>query len=261
MTPFDVTRGDLPVVLGMPHTGTWVPEDVFARLNARGRALTDTDWHIDQLYSGLLPGVTTVRATFHRYVVDANRDPDGGSLYPGQNTTGLAPLTDFDGADIWDEPPTPYEVAERCARYHALYHSALQVEMDRLRDQHGFAILYDCHSIRGDIPFLFDGQLPDLNIGTNLSTSCDSGIETLVENHARTATQFSTVVNGRFKGGWTTRHYGRPDHGWHAIQMEVAQRAYLTDEAAPWTYDNAKARRLRAVLKLILTDLSRWRPA
>ena len=261
MTPFDVTRGDLPVVLGMPHTGTWVPKDVFAQLNARGRALADTDWHIDQLYSGLLPGVTTVRATFHRYVVDANRDPDGESLYPGQNTTGLVPLTDFDGIDIWDEPPEPDEVAHRCAMYHAPYHAALQAEMERLRDLYGFAILYDCHSIRGEIPFLFDGQLPDLNIGTNLSTSCDSGIETLVENHARTATQLSTVVNGRFKGGWTTRHYGRPDQGWHATQMEIAQRSYLTEEAAPWAYDTTKARRLRAVLKPILTDLSRWRPA
>lgn len=261
MTPVEVIRGDAPLLLGMPHTGTWVPDDIAAQLNARGRQLADTDWHIDRLYDGLLPGATTVRARFHRYVIDANRDPAGKSLYPGQNTTGLVPLTDFDGVGIWATPPTPDDIAARRAQFHAPYHDALAAELERICDIHGFAVLYDCHSIRGTIPFLFDGPLPDLNIGTNGSTTCDPSIEAVVADRCHAQNQFSAVVNGRFRGGWTTRHYGRPDQGWHAIQMEIAQRAYLSAEASPWTYDTAKAARLRATLKLILTDLSRWRPA
>ena len=231
-----------------------------ARLNTTGRALADTDWHVDQLYDGLIPEATTVRTPVHRYVIDVNRDPDGESLYPGQNTTGLVPLTDFDGVDIWTDPPSEADTRQRCDLFHRPYHAALEAQMVRITALHGFAILYDCHSIRGHIPFLFDGQLPDLNIGTNLSTTCDPSIEALVENHCTAATGFSTVTNGRFKGGWTTRHYGRPKIGWHAIQMEIAQRAYLTDEAPPWTYDTAKADALRTTLRAILTDLSRWRP-
>ncbi len=259
MRPVEVVRGDGPVVLGMPHTGTWLPEDIRTRLNDTGRDLTDTDWHIDRLYDGLLPGATVVRATFHRYVIDANRDPDGASLYPGQNTTGLVPLTDFDGRDIWAARPDTAEVAERRARYHGAYHHALTVEMGRVAERHGFALLYDCHSIRSEIPFLFQGTLPVLNIGTDDGATCDPAIEDLVAEIAR-GSGIDTAVNGRFKGGWTTRHYGRPERGWHAIQMEIAQRAYLSQEAAPWPFDPGKAERLRAVLHPILDALSRWRP-
>jgi formiminoglutamase len=261
VTPVEVCQGEGPLVLGLPHTGTWLPEALLVRLNTRGRALSDTDWHIDRLYDDLCPGVTTVRATFHRYLIDANRDPEGISLYPGQNTTGLVPLTDFDGAPIWRDPPSQAEIAARRGAFHAPYHAALEAEMTRIADRHGWAILYDCHSIRAEIPFLFDGQLPDFNIGTNLSTTCDPSIEALVDKTCRAVSGFSTALNGRFKGGWTTRHYGRPDQGWHAIQMELAQRCYLAAEAPPWTYDTAKAEALRIPLKDILTSLARWRPA
>ena len=159
MTPVEVSRGDGPVVLGLPHTGTWLPEEVRPRLNETGLALADTDWHVDRLYDGLLPGATTVRATFHRYLIDANRAPDDASLYPGQNTTGLCPMTDFDGRPIWRDGAAPdaAEIAERVAGFHAPYHAALAAEIERVRARHGVAILYDCHSIRSEIPFLFDG--------------------------------------------------------------------------------------------------------
>ena len=259
MTPVTVTRGAGSVVLGLPHTGTFVPVAIATNLNANGRKLADTDWHIDRLYDGLLHGVTTVRANFHRYVIDANRDPEGHSLYPGQNTTSLVPLTDFDGADIWETPPTADEVEARRAAYHAPYHAALRAELDRVRALHGHVILYDCHSIRSDIPFLFEGRLPVFNIGTNLGATCDPRIEHIVEDIARGSGQ-ETVLNARFKGGWTTRHYGRPEEGLHAIQMEIAQRAYLEMEAPPWAYAPPKARRTQAVLRPILTSLGYWRP-
>ncbi|NDV00191.1 N-formylglutamate deformylase [Pseudoroseicyclus tamaricis] len=256
MNPVEVTRGDGPVVLGLPHTGTWLPEDVRARLNERGRALADTDWHIDRLYAGLLPGVTKVRATFHRYLLDANRDPSGASLYPGQNTTGLVPMTDFDGEAIWDDPPGEVEIEARREAYHAPYHAALSAELERVRARHGVAILYDCHSIRGEIPFLFGGHLPDFNIGTNGGTTCAPAIEAAVQGICAAAPGYSYILNGRFTGGWTTRHYGRPAKGLHAIQMELAQRNYLTEEAPPWAYDEAKAEALRTHLKDILQTLA-----
>ena len=260
MTPVEVAPGTGPVVLGFPHAGTHVPDEIQARLNERGRALADTDWHIDRLYADLLPDVTTVRATFHRYVIDANRDPSGASLYPGQNTTALVPLTDFDGHGIWDTPPTAADAEARRAGCHAPYHEALQAELDRVQRLHGVAILYDCHSIRSRIPFLFDGTLPDFNIGTNLGTTCAPMLQDAVSRTCENAPGYSTILNGRFKGGWTTRHYGRPGAGCHAIQMELAQSTYLTDEAPPWAYDIGKADRLRSRLKTVLTTLADMAP-
>ncbi|MDA3859372.1 MAG: N-formylglutamate deformylase [Roseovarius sp.] len=260
MKPVEIRQGDSPVVLGLPHTGTFVPEDVLADLNPRGRGLDDTDWHIDRLYDGILAGATTVRATFHRYVIDANRDPSGVSLYPGQNTTGLVPLTDFDGNDIWTTPPTQAAIEARRKTCHAPYHAALKGELDRVRDLHGIAILYDCHSIRSEIPFLFDGTLPDFNIGTNMATTCAPEIEAATQDICAAAEGYTSITNGRFKGGWTTRHYGRPAEGLHAIQMELAQSTYLCAEAAPWSYDEDRAARLRLHLKTILTTLAALAP-
>ena len=256
----EVTRGSGPIVLGLPHTGTDLPDDARARLNARGRALADTDWHIHRLYDGLLEGVTTVRTPIHRYVIDANRAPDGESLYPGQNTTGLVPETDFDGRAIWREPPSADDIARARAAFHAPYHAALAAEVARVRAAHGVAILYDCHSIRSRIPFLFDGRLPDLNIGTDLGRTCAPAIEAAAVEEAE-ASAFTSVLNGRFRGGWTTRHYGRPETGVHAIQMEIAQSAYLEDEAAPWTFSQEKAARLRPVLARILARLADLAPS
>ncbi|MDO6520411.1 N-formylglutamate deformylase [Shimia thalassica] len=260
MTPVEIHQGDSPIVLGLPHTGTYVPDVILADLNDRGRGLDDTDWHIHTLYDGVFSGATTVRATFHRYVVDANRDPSGVSLYPGQNTTGLVPLTDFDGHNIWTARPTEADVEARRETFHAPYHAALQAELDRVRSIHGAAILYDCHSIRSGIPFLFEGTLPDFNIGTNLGTTCALEIEVATQTICDGAAGYSSVTNGRFKGGWTTRHYGRPAEGLHAIQMELAQSTYLNAEAPPWAYDMTKAARLRPYLTQILTQLAELAP-
>lgn len=257
MNIFNVTPGDSPIVLGQPHVGTWLPDDLMARLNDNGRALADTDWHITRLYDGLLPGAAVVRSNVHRYVIDANRDPAGVSLYPGQNTTSLCPTTDFDGKTIWAEgqEPDEAEILARRDAYHAPYHQALAEAVHRAHARHGVAILYDCHSIRSEIPFLFDGLLPVFSIGTNLGKTCATTIESMTVARCAAAQGYSSVVNGRFKGGWTTRHYGRPTQGFHAIQMELAQRAYLVDERAPWTFSSDKAAALRPVLGAILSDL------
>lgn len=257
MAVFEVKQGTSPVILGFPHTGTDVPADIWERLNETGRLLADTDWHIHHLYDGLLDNPTVVRATFHRYVLDANRDPAGTSLYPGQNTTGLIPETDFDGKPIWKTgaEPTEADIAERLRTYHAPYHAALAAEIERVKAIHGVVVLYDCHSIRSHISFLFDGKLPDFNIGTDMGKTCDPAIEQATVAIAAAATGYDSILNGRFKGGWTTRHYGRPETGVHAIQMELAQSTHLTTEASPFAYDEAKADKLRIHLKSILTRI------
>lgn len=257
MSVFEITRGDSPVILAFPHTGTEVPADIWDRLNDNGKLLADTDWHIHQLYAGLLPDATTVRATFHRYVIDANRDPSGTSLYPGQNTTELVPRTDFDGVAIWkeSEEPTEADIRLHLAGFHAPYHAALAQEIERVKALHGVAVLYDCHSIRSLIPFLFEGALPDFNIGNDMGRTCDARIEAVTAEAAAKAEGYSSIVNGRFKGGWTTRHYGKPEQGVHAIQMELAQITHLASEAPPFAYDVEKAERLRMHLREILTRI------
>ena len=255
MTPFTVSHGTSPIILAFPHVGTHVPADIMGRLNDEGKKLRDTDWHVDRLYAGLLPDVTTVVATFHRYVIDANRDPSGVSLYPGQNTTGLVPLTDFDDQPIWADVPDEAEIDRRRVAFHAPYHAALAAEIERVKALHGVAILYDCHSIRSRCPFLFDGRLPDFNIGTDNGRTCDPAIKSAVSEVCVAAEGYSHVVNGRFRGGWTTRHYGRPETGVHAIQMELAQITHLTTEELPFAYDEGKAAELRRHLGKILARL------
>ena len=281
-TPTFLVEGEGPVILSQPHGGTWVPTRVADTLNDTGRELADTDWEIGTLYPARPPLVpepaptgwlartmgrikrtekppcvnaTVVAARAHRYVVDCNRPPDGASLYPGQNTTGLCPTTDFDGRPIYQpgREPDAAEVERRRVRYHAPYHETLAAQIARVKASNGVALVYDCHSIRSNIPYLFDGELPVLNIGTAGGTSCDPAIEAVVVEAAE-ASGYSWVLNGRFKGGWTTRHYGQPKEGVHAIQMEIAQRAYM-EEAAPWDLDFDKAARLTAVLWPMLARL------
>ncbi len=261
MTP-DITIGNSPLLLAQPHGGTKVPEAIYRRLNTNGRELADTDWHISQLYDGLVDDVTVVSTPVHRYVIDANRDPDDESLYPGQNTTGLCPTTTFDGVDIYrkNQRPSADEIRDRLKKFHQPYHEALHSQLDRLRQKHGYVILYDCHSIRSMVPYLFEGKLADFNIGTYNGVSCDRNIQIVVENLCASKALYSSLSNDRFKGGWTTRHYGQPEHGYHAIQMELAQCNYM-QEMAPWTYNDSSAELLRGVLRDILLALIHQSPS
>jgi formiminoglutamase len=208
------------------------------------------------LYEDLAPNSTVVRSNVHRYVIDANRDPSDASLYPGQNTTSLCPTTDFDGKDIWQraQQASEDEIAQRREDYHLPYHAAVLEQIERVKDKCGTVVLYDCHSIRSEIPFLFDGQLPVFNIGTNGGVTCHRDIETATFDACISAAPDQTVLNGRFKGGWTTRRYGDPENGVHAVQMETAQRAYM-DETPPWTYRPQLAQQIRPVFANIFTKL------
>ncbi len=257
MEVVEITPRGGPLVMSMPHTGTGLPKEIAARLNAKGRELTDTDWWIDRLYDFASAfEATTVKANLSRYVIDLNRNPGGQSLYPGQATTALCPTETFDGEPIYDEgaAPTPDETSRRKAAFFDPYHDALARMIERAKVRHGFVVLYDCHSIRSVVPRLFEGTLPTINIGTNDGKTCAKALEVAAFTACKAQSDFSFVANGRFKGGWITRHYGRPDKGVHAIQVELAQSAYM-EERPPWTFDETKAGRLRAVLRSMIGSI------
>lgn len=261
-----VRHGTAPLVLGMPHTGTDIPAALEPRFVSPWLARKDADWWIDRLY-GFAEALdaTIVRTRISRSVIDVNRDPGGASLYPGQATTELCPTTTFDGEPLYRPGQTPdaAEIAQRTARWFSPYHAALAAELDRLRARHGRVVLYDCHSIRSSVPRLFNGELPQFNIGTNGGATCDRALEQAVAERCA-ASGLSHVVNGRFRGGYTTRHHGRPDRGVHAIQMELACRGYIDEPAqvdeANWPppFDPERAAPLAAHLTDILTAARDW---
>lgn len=257
-----VRRGEAPLVVSMPHTGTDLVGGIEAGLESPWLARKDADWWVDQLYdfAGEL-GATVIRTRISRTVIDVNRDPTGASLYPGQATTELCPTTTFDGELLYRAgyAPDTNEIAVRRRAYFEPYHAAISAEIARLRSQHRAVVLYDCHSIRSRIPRLFDGRLPNFNIGTHSGASCAPELTAQVEAICG-ETAFERVTNGRFKGGYTTRHYGKPADGIHALQMELACRGYIIepDDVDPgnWPtpYDEEVAAPMRVVLERILTD-------
>lgn len=233
-----VTRGDAPLIVCFPHGGLTVPEDIEARLTSPWLARKDTDWHIADLYAFVRDlGATTIGTAISRTVVDCNRDPSGVSLYPGQTTTGLCPTETFDGEPLYAAAcPNDREIARRHDLWFDPYHAAIRAEIARLRAVHERIVLYDAHSIRSRIPRLFDGELPQFNIGANGGASCAPALREVVVATCA-ASGMSHIVDGRFRGGWTTRHYGRPAIGVHAIQMELAMRGYLSEPEAPSAAD------------------------
>ena len=254
-----IHRGSAPLVVAMPHTGTDLPADIAPLFTSEWDARRDADWWIDHLYDFAREmGASIVRTAISRSVIDVNRDPSGVSLYPGMATTSLCPVDNFDGAPLYiDGGPDDAEIARRRDIYFTPYHTALNAELERLRAEHGRVVLYDAHSIRSRIPRLFDGELPQFNIGTNDGATCAPELAQAVE--AICAAHDSTVLNGRFKGGWTTRHYGEPDRGIHAIQMELSMRGYLREpDGLPTTgnwpvpYDPTFAAPMIATLRDVL---------
>lgn len=255
-----IHRGEGPLIISLPHTGTEIPAEIESQLLSPWLARKDADWWIERLYGFAKDlGATTVRTSIGRSVIDVNRDPSGASLYPGQATTELCPTTTFDGEPLYrGSGPDAAEIGRRTANWFKPYHEALAAEIARVRQAHAAVVLYEAHSIRSRIPRLFEGTLPNFNIGTNSGASCDAALTTAVEA-ACDATAFSRVTNGRFKGGWTTRHYGRPTLGVHAIQMELACRGYMDDPATPPTpgdwppaYSDIQAAPMRAALSNVL---------
>lgn len=260
MNWLQVTRGSAPLIISLPHTGAEIPPEIEARLVSPWLARKDADWWVDRLYAFAESlGATIVRTAISRTVIDVNRDPSGASLYPGQATTELCPTTTFDGEPLYrDGGPDAAEIDRRRTAYFEPYHAALLAEIDRLRGVHPTVVLYEAHSIRSRAPRLFDGELPQFNLGTNSGASCANALTIAVET-ACDASGRSRVTNGRFKGGWTTRHYGQPSTGVHALQMELACRSYMdepteppTEHTWPTPFRADRAEPLRVVLEDVL---------
>lgn len=256
-----VRRGKAPLIIALPHCGTRIPPDIEQRLHSSWLARKDTDWWVHRLYDfARALDVTIVATEMSRTVIDVNRDPGGASLYPGQATTGLCPLTTFDGETLYrpGQEPETAEIDERRKRYFAPYHRAISDEIRRLRLESPRVVLYDAHSIRSRIPRLFEGILPHFNLGTDNGRTCAPELERSIAELC-SGSGLAAVVNGRFRGGWTTRHYGNPAGGVHAVQMELACRTYLDEPdgevtAANWPveFDAPRAARAREILSPIL---------
>lgn len=246
-------RGTTPLLVSLPHDGIALPHEIAATLTPEARGVPDTDWYMSRLYDfARALGASVLVPVHSRYVVDLNRPPDDASLYPGQSTTGLCPIQRFDGGPVYlpGHEPSVREVGERVQRYWRPYHQALSQELERLRAQHGRAVLWEGHSIRSEVPLLFPGRLPELNLGTAAGASCAPALQSRLEAALAAQAGYSWVVNGRFKGGYITRHYGRPAQGVDAVQLELAQGTYMDEATGVYLPERAQA--LQALLERLL---------
>jgi formiminoglutamase len=266
--PFlEIHRGDLPLIVTFPHSGVEIPDEIEQHTVSEWLSRKDTDYFVHLLYDfARTLGATTLRTTISRTVIDVNRDPSGKSLYPGHITTGLCPIETFDGEALYllEREPDLEEIERRRKTFFDPYHAALREEIDRLRAKHDQVVVYDAHSIRSTVPRLFKGPLPVMNVGTFDGKSCSPQLTAAIE-HICGKSEFSHITNGRFKGGWTTRHYGQPERGVHAVQMELACRGYLKEPEIPLTaanwpaaYDSAYAAPMRSVLTEVLNACLRF---
>jgi len=254
------TAGDAPLLVSMPHVGTHVPAELACRMTEAALGVPDTDWHVDRLYD-FLPalGASVLQATHSRLVIDLNRPPDGAPLYPGASNTELCPTTLFDERPVYlsGQAPGPAEVADRLRRFWRPYHERLAAALEALRRRHGYALLFDAHSIRSQVPRFFAGRLPDINLGTGGGASASPLLAARLLETAEAAIGYTSVLNGRFTGGYITRHYGRPADGIHAVQLELAQITYM-EERPPFAFREDRAAGIRPVLRRVLEAMLGW---
>jgi len=260
---FSLKQGRTPLLISMPHVGSAIPEDQRHRYQPRALASEDTDWHLQRLYGEIAEelGASLIAPHYSRYLIDLNRPPEDTPMYPGASNTELCPTRFFTGEPLYLEGQAP-DLAEKQRRrelYWLPYHRALTAEMNRLKSLHGHALLFDAHSIRSELPWLFEGRLPDLNLGTADGHSCDPAITAALSDLLASQGRYSQVVNGRFKGGFITRHYGQPANGWHAVQLEMCQCCYMSEQP-PYDYTPALAAEVQPLLRTLLQRLLAWRP-
>lgn len=255
---FRFQAGNAPLLVSMPHVGTEIPDDLRQQMTPVAAAVADTDWHVDRLYDFAREmDATVLSARYSRYCIDLNRHPEGQSLYPGASVTELCPTSTFDDEPLYvHAPPGKEEILRRRETYWQPYHAKLRSELARLRAKHPRVLLWEGHSIRSVVPRFFEGRLPDLNFGTGGGKTADPELVERIMEIAK-ASPFSSILNGRFTGGYITRTYGEPAKGIHAIQLEKAQIAYM-DEAPPFRWDPSRAAALRGYLKQFLAAGLAW---
>ncbi|UEP33777.1 N-formylglutamate deformylase [Burkholderia ambifaria] len=251
---FTLKQGTLPLLISIPHAGTHIPDDIAATMTPDARFVDDCDWHLERLYGfAATLGASILVPSHARYVVDLNRPPDNENLYPGQDTTGLVPVDTFDKAPLYPPNALPGndEIMRRRDRYWRPYHDALQGEIARLKREHGRVLVWEAHSIRSHVPRFFEGRLPDFNFGTSSGASAAPGLAEALAACVNAHGDYTAVANGRFKGGYITRHYGVPTTGVEAVQLELSQITYM-EETRPYTYDEARAARIVPLLQTLV---------
>lgn len=255
MAAYHFHQGNGPLLVSMPHVGLEIPDDINAHMTDVARTVVDTDWYIDRLYDFLKEmDVSILSARYSRYVVDLNRGTDGISLYPGQKVTGLCPVTTFDDELLYKDGHQP-DTEARTQEYWRPYHDKILSELSRIKEKHGRAMLWDAHSIKSHVPELFEGRLPDLNLGTGNGTSADHGLVERLDEIVKNS-PYSSALNGRFKGGFITRNYGDPQNDIHAVQLEISQITYM-DEAPHIMFQKDRANKLRPVLKALIETMTK----
>lgn len=248
---FTLTRGTAPLLISIPHAGTQIPADIAVSMTPIAREVDDTDWHLERLYAFAVEmGASILVPANSRYVIDLNRPPDGANLYPGRDTTGLCPVDTFNSEPLYPagRAPSDAQIAERREKYWRPYHDALTEELARLKVVHGKALLWEAHSIRSHVPRFFDGKLSDFNFGTAGGESAIAGLAEKLEAIVIGQGAYTAIANGRFKGGYITRHYGAPQDGIHAVQLELSQVTYM-EEMRPYDYDEARAARVAPLMR------------
>lgn len=262
MSTFSLHRGATPLVLSLPHVGTLIPDELKPHFTKRALQVEDTDWHLERLYDfAKALGASIIVPRISRYVIDLNRPPDDTPMYPGASNTELCPTRFFNGDSLYVDGAVPNaaEIERRRATYWQPYHDALRAELDHVRAQFGYALLWDGHSIRSEIPWLFDGKLPDFNLGTADATSCATSLRSVLINELQNNARFTHAADGRFKGGYITRNYGCPANNIHAVQMEMCQSLYM-QESLPFDYLDDKAAEVQPLLLRLLEIMLTWRP-
>jgi N-formylglutamate deformylase len=259
---FELYPGSTALLVSLPHVGTLIPQALQPLYEPRALRVEDTDWHLDALYAFVRDmGAGLLVPRLSRFVIDLNRPPENTPMYAGANNTELCPTRFFSGDPLYrgGMAPDAQALDQRRARYWQPYHDALRAELDRIQARHGHAVLFDAHSIRSRLPWLFEGTLPDLNLGTASGASCAAPLRAALQQVLQSQRQFTQVVDGRFKGGYITRSRGRPASGQHAVQLEMCWSTYM-QEQAPYTVDAARAARLAPVLRALVQTMIDWRP-
>ena len=260
---FTLHRGTQPLLVSFPHVGTQIPADQRHRYTERALQVEDTDWFLDRLYAFAAEmGASLLVPRLSRYVIDLNRPPTNQPMYAGQNNTELCPTRHFTGDDLYrpGQAPDEAQVQQRVRMYWQPYHDALAAELARLKAAHGHAVLFDGHSIKGELPWLFEGRLPHMNLGTVGGTSCAASLRAALSAVLATQDRYGHVVDGRFKGGHITRQYGQPAGGVHAVQLEMCWRAYMT-ETPPYAWNADAAAEVTPLLQHLVLTLRDWRPS
>ena len=249
--------GSSPLLISIPHNGSHIPDAVATTMTDAGRTSEDADWFLDRLYDfPELSDASTIIAQQSRYVIDLNRPKTDESLYPGQTTTGLIPKTRFDGMATYTTEPDEAEVQRRIDEIWSPYHQQIETELGRLVQEHGIAILIEAHSIKSQVPRLFEGTLSDFNIGTSRGASCDVALTDIVMNTINSHTEYSSVLNERFVGGYITRHFGDPSNHRHALQIELSQATYMDESTNRW--NDQKASKVQPVFRNIISGIKQW---